>query len=450
MICRPQARLASLASMTLLALALLAGSASASTYLIRPDGTGDYPTIQEAIGAASNGDVSGDPAACGLNAALFVSSEGRESVLRGVRVVWDYSVSSNVLCWGTSPTFENCSFEDCMDSGGVAVMFAGAPLFRNCRFTGNSNGIWSDAPEGAPVAEDCTFVDNQRGIYGTTATFARCWFENNGGVYGGAATIQGGTMSFTDCTFVGNHAASGGAIYVYGNSGCHLTRCTVYGNSASNTGSAILSTDHTDITLDNCIVAGNTGGAPVACDPSGTLNVPVLSCSDLYGNVGGGWSGCIADQLPLRGNLSGNPFFCDAANRVFTLRADSPCAAENNPSCGQIGAWGVGCTVPAEVENTHGTPNALLLARVSPNPFATTASIVYSIPASVDAPLSLRIHDAQGRLVRELANGPVSAGSHTAFWNGCDRQGKPVAAGTYFYRIEWNGQGVGGTIHRIR
>ena len=33
--------------------------ASATTYLVRPDGTGDYPTIQAAIVAAATGDTVG-------------------------------------------------------------------------------------------------------------------------------------------------------------------------------------------------------------------------------------------------------------------------------------------------------------------------------------------------------------------------------------------------------
>jgi hypothetical protein len=176
----------------------------------------------------------------------------------------------------------------------------------------------------------------------------------------------------------------------------------------------------------------------------------VLSCCDLYGNAGGNWTDCIADQLPLRGNLASNPLFCDPANHSFTVRTDSPCAAQNNALCGQIGAWGTACQAPADVVAAHDAPSALASARVSPNPFTTTTSIAYSIPVSVDAPLSLRIHDVQGRLVRELAHGPVIAGSHSAFWDGCDQQGKPVAAGTYFYRIEWGGLKVGGTLIRIR
>ncbi len=38
-----------------------------------------------------------------------------------------------------------------------------------------------------------------------------------------------------------------------------------------------------------------------------------------------------------------DPRLCDPAAEDFTLRATSPCAAENHPTCGQVGAFGVGC-----------------------------------------------------------------------------------------------------------
>jgi pectin methylesterase-like acyl-CoA thioesterase len=45
-------------SISTLGLALaLAGAASAATYVILPDGSGDYATIQAAIDAAAPGDV---------------------------------------------------------------------------------------------------------------------------------------------------------------------------------------------------------------------------------------------------------------------------------------------------------------------------------------------------------------------------------------------------------
>jgi hypothetical protein len=53
--------------------------------------------------------------------------------------------------------------------------------------------------------------------------------------------------------------------------------------------------------------------------------------------------GSVAGQLGIDGNISQDPLFCDPAGGDFTLCADSPCAADNNPACGQIGALPVGC-----------------------------------------------------------------------------------------------------------
>lgn len=41
----------------LISLAFLASSSSAATYIVKPDGTGDFATIQAAVLAADNGDV---------------------------------------------------------------------------------------------------------------------------------------------------------------------------------------------------------------------------------------------------------------------------------------------------------------------------------------------------------------------------------------------------------
>jgi hypothetical protein len=69
----------------------------------------------------------------------------------------------------------------------------------------------------------------------------------------------------------------------------------------------------------------------------------------MYGNVLDGenqdWSGCIADQYGLNGNISLDPLFCDPTIGDYSLFNFSPCAPANN-SCGQLmGAFDVGCTL---------------------------------------------------------------------------------------------------------
>jgi flagellar hook assembly protein FlgD len=79
------------------------------------------------------------------------------------------------------------------------------------------------------------------------------------------------------------------------------------------------------------------------------------------------------------------------------------------------------------------------LAQNSPNPFGASATrIAFAVPREQDA--TLRVFDVQGRLVRTLVNGPVSAGTHTVEWNGRNDQERTVSAGVYFYRLEADGK----------
>jgi hypothetical protein len=100
--------------------------------------------------------------------------------------------------------------------------------------------------------------------------------------------------------------------------------------------------------IENTIIALSSEGEGFLCDTSG--RELVLSCCDIYGNDGGDWVGCIADQYGVNGNICEDPLFCGDQNpdEPFTLRDDSPCAPAGNPECNLIGAWGVGCDTPVE------------------------------------------------------------------------------------------------------
>lgn len=81
------------------------------------------------------------------------------------------------------------------------------------------------------------------------------------------------------------------------------------------------------------------------------------------------------------------------------------------------------------------------LATSRPNPVTSDALIAYSLahPARV----RIRIHDVAGRLVRRLVDEDAAAGPHEARWDGRNDQGRAVANGVYFYRMEtegWQGQ----------
>jgi hypothetical protein len=78
-------------------------------------------------------------------------------------------------------------------------------------------------------------------------------------------------------------------------------------------------------------------------------------------------------------------------------------------------------------------PNAgvptFALQQNTPNPFAVNTTLVFSLPRR--APVTLRIFDLRGRLVKTLASGQMEAGSHTVHWNGTDQSGHPTGDGIY-------------------
>jgi predicted outer membrane repeat protein len=196
--------------------ALFPSLASASTYLVTPDGTGDFPAIQAAVNAAGPGDVieladgvftgngnrdvdyfgkaitirsrGGDPGACVIDCMgsesdphrgfLFQSDEGPGSILEGVTIRngWGVEIGGAVLSLAY-PHIRNCVFRDNQASTmGGAIYFGGfseRPIHvRDCRFFGNR------AIQGGAVSV----------CYGT-ATISGCTFAGNFGEEGGGLSV---------------------------------------------------------------------------------------------------------------------------------------------------------------------------------------------------------------------------------------------------------------------
>ena len=161
---------------------------------------------------------------------------------------------------------------------------------------------------------------------GWNGTFEDLHFEGNSTTgWGGAVWVNPGVSTFRNCTIVNCSAArSGGGIWVGGPAG------------------------YPQFHLENTIVAFCTGGPGLGVYDGAVP--PSVSCTDLYGNSGGDWVGCIADQAGLDGNFSADPLFCDPENGNFTIQSNSPCAPPGATGCGLIGALPVGCG-PVSVES---------------------------------------------------------------------------------------------------
>lgn len=78
-------------------------------------------------------------------------------------------------------------------------------------------------------------------------------------------------------------------------------------------------------------------------------------------------------------------------------------------------------------------PLALHLHGAWPNPFAARTLVAFELPA--DGPARLEVFDLDGRLVRTLVSGRLTAGRHSLAWDARDERGAPAAAGVYLARL---------------
>jgi len=411
-------------------IAMLSASAFAGTIYIKPDGTGDYPTIQTGLAAASPGDTvlvgcgtyyehditltsgvclkseTGLPDCVTIDAqgqgrAIACVDAGGGTVLEGFTVTGGRVASSGgglallnapiliarcvfrqnhaehgAACHvsRSNAQFENCSFlENAADVPGPNAYFAGGALYcydcspdlHSCEFIGNSAQTWGGAvfiygPGASPQFIDCLFEDNLAGHLGggvhvdagATPTISSCVFRRNQGGSGGAIFAGTPCLTVERTLFERNSAGLGGAVYFsWGGSASSLTMCTLVSNSADEGGSVFVDATAGTPSMAQTIIVLGTKGLAISCGGGST---PTLTCCDLFGNPGGDWVGCIADQQGVNGNFSADPKFCDRHNGSFMLCENSPCAPGHHPQgadCGLIGAFGVGCG-PTTVEYT--------------------------------------------------------------------------------------------------
>jgi len=95
---------------------------------------------------------------------------------------------------------------------------------------------------------------------------------------------------------------------------------------------------------------------------------------------------------------------------------------------------GGGVYVPvAPTTSLASLPTTYDLSQNYPNPFNPETTIRFHIPQA--GPLSLRIYNIAGQLIRELADGHREAGSYEVRWDGRDNRGQEVVSGVYFCRM---------------
>jgi hypothetical protein len=97
-----------------------------------------------------------------------------------------------------------------------------------------------------------------------------------------------------------------------------------------------------------------------------------------------------------------------------------------------------------DLTGAEDTPPVRLTVRAVPNPFNPHTTIHYTVPRI--GPVTIRIYDVAGRLVRTVLSEVRRAGPHAVPWDGRDHAGGRVGSGVYFCRVESGGESV---VHKL-
>lgn len=258
-----------------LALGLILGvpiPANCDTYVVAPDGTGDFPTIQAAVDAAGDGDIveltdgtfmgEGNRMVDFLGKAITVRSQSGDPQLTEI----------NPDLWGRAFLFQS--------GEGPASVLEGVTIL---------NGLWDDSEGGAAI-----FCGP-----GTAPTLANCILRGNVcDLFGGAIACHGASPSISDCVFEHNHAwANGGGVYCTDGSFPEITGCYFQSNQAGyegygGDGGAVFATEDSYVTITDCVIWGNmaeSGGGGVSA--SG-----IISGCDFGGNTAGAFGGGLSGR----------------------------------------------------------------------------------------------------------------------------------------------------------
>jgi hypothetical protein len=327
----PHGELMRVLSLVISALLMLLSSppskSLATDWYVKPDGTGDVPTIRAAIRWAVDGDriILADGIFSGRdNRSIYVREEDFEIISESndpTRCIIDCALGPSEPDDNFRPAFffvrTNTKLEGFTvrhgfnDPGGAIFMDQSSPTIRNCVFRDNTSvqGGAIDCQASSPIIETCVFINNHSGTSGGAIVF----------IFQSSPTV-------TDCTFASNdtYSPNGGVIVC------------AYGPL---------------LRIDSSIIAFNITGEPVQCWADSGVSI---GCSDVFGNRGGDWVGCIAEAKHLNANFGADPLFCDPLQGNLTLQSNSPCAPPGITNCGLVGALPVGCRVLSVEEQSWG------------------------------------------------------------------------------------------------
>jgi parallel beta-helix repeat protein len=293
-----------------------------------------YPTIQQAIGPASNGhtlianknhwyleninfggkqitlrsgdiDAPFDPCTSPQNtyitgllntgyAVRLDNSEPANTILKGFTVSDGHAGGIHIL--GSSPTITDCIISGNTGSGGLYCYNAPSPAITNCTISDNTGSYAVFCYNSSPTITGSTISDN------TTS-------HEGGGIH----CDNSSSPIITGCTIADNTTnMDGGGIYCDDGSDANITNTTISGNTAGYGGGGVYCTNSSPTIGAGTVITGNTAeyeGGGIHCDGTGAN--PTITDCNITGNTANSEGGGIfcyngAEPNILNTTLSGN------------------------------------------------------------------------------------------------------------------------------------------------
>jgi M6 family metalloprotease-like protein len=328
---------------------------------------------------------------------------------------------------------------------------------------------------------NCRFTDSYRGaleISNSRVNVEQSVFYNNSSLgTGGAFEISHSDEVTLHNNIVSNNSStqSSGPINLI-NSSPIISNNIIVNNDGNLAGAMIIRTDSNPLVINNTIANNSSDNSLIfvfqanatimnsILQHDGEVITEVGSNIDItYSLVSGGYEGT--------GNIDSDPLFSspsggsgseyDGTSALWYLQEDSPCIDAGNPDpeyndiedpenpgyalwpamgtiindMGAYGGLGFDHSVSADDEVISVQTTSSIKAY--PNPFNPETNIALSLGEQDHSkPISLKIYNVRGQLVRTLIDNKTVTAEHNVVWNGMDQRGRSVSSGIYLITLD--------------
>jgi hypothetical protein len=419
---------------------------------------------------------------------VFISGEDSTSVIQGftmqngigIAANYDMRPGGGIYCHSSSPTIKNnILIGNVAHNAAGGAIFCGSnttPIITHNVITGNSSnqGGGICCALSSPIISNNTLSDNHAAYEGGGIA---CHYYSYPTIHyniitGNSCDGRGGGIDLwwqcggqiSNNLIADNLAQNGGGI------GCHesspiIKNNTISRNYASSSCGGILCYYKSSPLITNNVISSNLQGWGIYCEWESN---PAILHNNVWDNLDGNFIDCPAgvgdtswgtniNGIPCDSfyNIIRDPLFVDTLND-FRLQEGSPCidagdnsvapnsdldgnarvvdGNEDDSAVVDMGAYKYQPSIGIKDEEASLAVSDFVLSQNYPNPFNPQTRIEYFLPRP--AQVTLAIYNILGQKVKTLIDESHTAGTKSVTWDGKDPEGRLVASGIYFYKLE--------------